>query len=748
MKQFIFSFLLLTTFSVFSQIPTINYVDVPGGYAYQDYTPGVDSVIWIEAPSCGGFAIVNIQFNNELNHRIDPDFFFSDSQPGYLYFEVDFGFSTYELFDENNKRICRIEVRPTFEELDSIKYDSNLRTSNDTIKFCSFDPFASLMVDYYYSSDLVGTGYQTNCSSNDNYLKLYKNGQEMNSHSLGDLDLKTGDSIQFVRSRGFLYCDCELEQQVEELRTKKLYVYIEENERAYEIGRVNNDSTICPGETKYVRRLDNENDPSNSRWFFDGSPVPGSDSVGRSYPGVFQYMEYLSPGTERCPAISNEYELVKGENCGGYIRGSIQISGTQTKLSGIKVLSNKGHIVISDDQGIYEMYFDKDEYVDSLIVDVPGYKRSAVSISYSLDGEFWLSYRTLYLVPDRNNDLEIDLISGRNRPGFTIPYYVYLYNWGKNIATSDVKVELPSELTYLSNSGEVLPDSISGNQLFWFDVQVNQGGKLRIPFFAKLNRNTALDSELDIWAYLSGNSDDFASNDTSNYRPIVTGSYDPNDKNASYIGSADGDLITDSTRIDYTIRFQNTGTDTAFTIVIKDKITDKLDLSTFQMLQASHPYSVSVNEDSLIWTFNNILLPDSNTNEPASHGFVRFLIDQAEGNLPGTEIRNKAFIYFDYNDAIITNEYVSTVREDQLTSLAEISENLILFPNPCEYQLKVSGEGVGPNDMAIVYDVSGKQLMHTYLNNGSIDVQYLSSGTYFIQIQGKSKVLSGTFIVR
>ena len=53
--------------------------------------------------------------------------------------------------------------------------------------------------------------------------------------------------------------------------------------------------------------------------------------------------------------------------------------------------------------------------------------------------------------------------------------------------------------------------------------------------------------------------------------------------------------------------------------------------------------------------FNNIQLPDSNVNEPASHGFVKFKINQRANNPLGTVIENKAGIYFDFNEAVITN---------------------------------------------------------------------------------------------
>jgi hypothetical protein len=59
--------------------------------------------------------------------------------------------------------------------------------------------------------------------------------------------------------------------------------------------------------------------------------------------------------------------------------------------------------------------------------------------------------------------------------------------------------------------------------------------------------------------------------------------------------------------------------------------------------------------------FPNILLPDSNINEPRSHGFVGFRIRPHLPLLPGDEITNIANIYFDFNPPVITEPSVLTV---------------------------------------------------------------------------------------
>jgi hypothetical protein len=140
------------------------------------------------------------------------------------------------------------------------------------------------------------------------------------------------------------------------------------------------------------------------------------------------------------------------------------------------------------------------------------------------------------------------------------------------------------------------------------------------------------------------------------YCGIVRASYDPNDKTGYPLGVGEDHLIEPNRKMDYVIRFQNTGTDTAFTVKILDTLDTYLDIFSVRSGVSSHNYSFRMHGPRVLeWTFYNIKLPDSTTNEPASHGFVTFTAKQNKDLADGTEINNRVGIYFDYNDPIITN---------------------------------------------------------------------------------------------
>ncbi len=69
---------------------------------------------------------------------------------------------------------------------------------------------------------------------------------------------------------------------------------------------------------------------------------------------------------------------------------------------------------------------------------------------------------------------------------------------------------------------------------------------------------------------------------------IVRGSFDPNEKEAFPLGFGFSNLIKPNSEIEYVIRFQNTGTDTAFTVVVEDVLPPGLDPNTIHDVVSSH----------------------------------------------------------------------------------------------------------------------------------------------------------------
>lgn len=213
---------------------------------------------------------------------------------------------------------------------------------------------------------------------------------------------------------------------------------------------------------------------------------------------------------------------------------------------------------------------------------------------------------------------------------------------------------------------------------------------------------------------------------------IVWTSFDPNDKTVTpdFIDNSFSDYL------EYTIRFQNTGNDTAFTVILTDTLSSYLDISSIETITASHTFNFQINNRVAKWYFANILLPDSNVNEAASHGFVKFKAKLNSGFAAGDQINNKANIYFDYNIPVITNTAVVDV-----TPLAVdkgISDKFHVYPNPVRSYILLSRSDNKPIGKIQLLDMNGKILDNRNISTTSynLNVEYLSDGIYLIMGEG------------
>lgn len=229
------------------------------------------------------------------------------------------------------------------------------------------------------------------------------------------------------------------------------------------------------------------------------------------------------------------------------------------------------------------------------------------------------------------------------------------------------------------------------------------------------------------------------------------GSYDPNDISGTPRGYGNKKYVDSETKMEYLIRFQNTGTDTAFTVLIKNKIPEGLDLSTFELGASSHNYQYKIEgERMLVIKYNNIYLPDSNINEPASHGFIKYsaFIDK---NLPLESIvQNKADIFFDFNPAVETNTEFNTVGLGFVITGIEYNDDigLKIFPNPTASKLVIQNDMPLDNVIFDMYSESGKKVLSGTLNHTrEIDVDNLQPGLYYTHLKiGGNRAFTIKFI--
>ena len=286
-----------------------------------------------------------------------------------------------------------------------------------------------------------------------------------------------------------------------------------------------------------------------------------------------------------------------------------------------------------------------------------------------------------------------------------------------------------------------------------------------------------------------------------NYAQPILCAYDPNDKLISPDREGEENYTLFEDTLIYTVRFQNTGNDTAFTVVVRDTLDESLNVETFNILATSHReiLRAEIKEDKYVtFTFEDILLPDSTVNFNGSQGYVSYSIQTKDGLDENTIVENTASIYFDFNPPIVTNTTQNTLVECLPITAADISvtiqegesytlpdgmvidaagvytsdilneegcpietiitlvqivtavdelawDNLVsISPNPTQdiFHLDITtNENI--NHFIQINDIVGNEVYRKDIHSkrNRINVERLSSGTYFLQVREQDDTL-------
>ena len=335
-------------------------------------------------------------------------------------------------------------------------------------------------------------------------------------------------------------------------------------------------------------------------------------------------------------------------------------------INNFKILTENGgeYATYTDMEGDFEFTLPEGEFTISPVLN-QCWNISSDSVNYLLNVSDTLMSGFdfgLMNTPD-SNSIFLRLNSAATRCGFTVPFWLSLANRGCDSTSSVIQIELDSLVSFVN--ADIMPDSIDGQLLTWNieGLEILEEGRIRMELLMPDEQSLGDTIFLFGKSYFLENDSLILSQEIT-FQSVINCAYDPNDKRVEPDRSnlsVDNYTLFDE-KMTYTIRFQNTGTDTAFTVRIIDTLSNFLDIETFQPLASSHPMKTNIYPGRVIeFLFENILLPDSIVNEPKSHGFVSFEIYPTGDLQENDEIGNTAFIYFDFNSAIVTNTVNSTM---------------------------------------------------------------------------------------
>lgn len=394
------------------------------------------------------------------------------------------------------------------------------------------------------------------------------------------------------------------------------------------------------------------------------------------------------------------------------------------QLVGIAYTNQNGSYQLYVGSGSYNLEFDNN--YTSTLVSACGSSANPTNLSgNTYDFIFHCSSST---------DLEVQISNVAYSPVFHSNIWFNAKNKGCNpINNAIIKIVLDSQLNYYShcswNIQNIVP-TINGDTIIFVGINLQAYETFYGYLCVKGDTILTLGDTLCVTIHGQANNDGNLNNNFAlDCSPVLT-SYDPNMKEVTINGQLAEGYIPKNQTMTYTLHFQNTGNAPALHVVVKDTLTNNLDISTFQFLDASHPVQITINGQELIFNFFNIMLPDSASNPAGSQGFVKFNVAQKPNLASGTQIPNNCSIYFDYNPPIVTNTVLSIIEYPTAKSSSQ-KQYFTVYPNPTSNNLFIQTSL--KEYEAYVYDYSGKLLMQQH-NPQSLNLTNLPNGIYLLKL--------------
>ncbi len=314
-----------------------------------------------------------------------------------------------------------------------------------------------------------------------------------------------------------------------------------------------------------------------------------------------------------------------------------------------------------------------------------------------------------------------------------------------NGISGQVQITVNGNVSYDGPSlGSLIP-TVNGN-IFTYNILdfglINNSNDFNLLFTTDSNAQAgdSICANVTITTNLGDNN---PSNNLYKFCYEVVNSFDPNIKEVYPINVMPGF----NNWLTYTIHFQNTGNAPAFNIRLLDTLDSKLDLSAFEVINYSHTANIILNNRLLTVYYPNIMLPDSASNPDGSIGFVQYRIKPKANWVAPYKIKNRAYIYFDYNAPIVTNTTYNSIIVP--TGLNNKSETIAsIYPNPTKSTFTIELK-TKEKQFVQLMDLTGNVVLSKTIENdrATIDVSYLAAGIYNISIKGNDSVSNKKLVI-
>ena len=347
-------------------------------------------------------------------------------------------------------------------------------------------------------------------------------------------------------------------------------------------------------------------------------------------------------------------------------------------------------------------------------------------------------------------DLDIALVNAKPfKPGFPVTLKLSCHNKGTVPQAPGLRLDLDPLVQYLD--AYPWPDSFGTTQSVFWNLDTLAPYQTRQVTVTVLAQTAMIGDSLHLSAHVTPDANDpTPADNTAELYTAVVGAFDPNDKQADPADRITPAQVAAGEPVAYTIRFQNTGNHPATFIRIVDTLSPDFDIASLRVLSASHPFTWNLlGAGVLEFFFENIQLPDSASDPVASNGFVQYAIRAKPDLALNTPLRNRAFIYFDFNAPVETNTTSTVVAWLTAAYEAPAFVPLLISPNPASDQLMVTRASAGVAQLRVL-DMNGREVWSEPVSEQRLRlaVGRLPQGYYSVFVAGNATLEWGRFVVQ
>lgn len=305
---------------------------------------------------------------------------------------------------------------------------------------------------------------------------------------------------------------------------------------------------------------------------------------------------------------------------------------------------------------------------------------------------------------------------------------IQIKNKGTSILDGQLTLFLPGNNTYTHDEQPEFNNKTE-NTLIWNNINLGMFEQKEFKLRHYIDEQYNMGDSLLYKAVLNIGNKSY----TDSIYVVVTNSYDPNEV---IVNKKEIERTEAQKRLKYTVHFQNTGNDTAYTVRVIDSLDANLDMTTLEVAGSSHNYEFDLLPNrTMQWTFNNINLLDSASNEEQSKGWFQFFVSFKNDIQVNVIAESTAHIYFDSNEAIITNTAKSVITNT--VNILKLPHQIAftVYPNPATSELHV--KSTHNNLVYEIISIDGRVITSkTHINGGqnTIDISNLKNGIYYIRV--------------